>query len=263
MNDNELSTMVRESVTDVHSATPIAQIISRGRAVRARRRTPALAGAGAVLAGSALAVSMLMPSVHPGAANSRHPGSPLAQARLAAWTMHKRANGSIDVTINELRNPVGLQAALQAAGVPVRVSYSSLPVPATRQDGGISVTTGYNGWNLAPPALRKDGQAPKLACKFYAMNNNALNAAFQFPNDGQHGDSVFLVFKPSVLPAGAGLAIFLGGSIDDIKQPNGVPPGTSGGFTVQQGATLKDGTVVPPKWSFGVTPVYASRQCTG
>ena len=40
MNDNELSTMVRESVTDVHSATPIAQIISRGRAVRARRRAP-------------------------------------------------------------------------------------------------------------------------------------------------------------------------------------------------------------------------------
>ena len=64
MNDNELSTMVRESVTDVHSTTPIAQIISRGRAVRARRRTPALAGAGAVVAGTALAVTTLVPSGH-------------------------------------------------------------------------------------------------------------------------------------------------------------------------------------------------------
>lgn len=131
MNDNELSTMVRESVTDVHSATPIAQIISRGRAVRARRRTPALAGAGAVVAGIALAVTTLVPSGHPGVEGSRHPGNPLANARLAAWTVAKQANGDIDVTINQLKNPVGLQSTLRADGVPVRVSYSSHPFPVT------------------------------------------------------------------------------------------------------------------------------------
>ena len=65
MNDNELSTMVRESVADIHSATPVAQIISRGRAVRARRRIPAVAGALAVAAGTALAVTMLLPFGHP------------------------------------------------------------------------------------------------------------------------------------------------------------------------------------------------------
>ena len=40
MNDNELITRVRDSVADVHTTTPVAQIISRGRAVRAVRQIP-------------------------------------------------------------------------------------------------------------------------------------------------------------------------------------------------------------------------------
>ena len=41
MNDNELSSMVRESVAGIRSSTPVDQIISRGHAVRTRRRVPA------------------------------------------------------------------------------------------------------------------------------------------------------------------------------------------------------------------------------
>jgi hypothetical protein len=37
MNDDELMTVVRESFTDVHSTTPAAQIVTRGRTVRARQ----------------------------------------------------------------------------------------------------------------------------------------------------------------------------------------------------------------------------------
>jgi len=60
MNDNELSTAVRESVVDVHPAPPIARVISRGRPVRARRRiTDGVAGALALAAGTALAVRQL------------------------------------------------------------------------------------------------------------------------------------------------------------------------------------------------------------
>ena len=44
MNDNELITAVRESVTDVHSPTPVEQIVSRGRAMRARRQFRGWAG---------------------------------------------------------------------------------------------------------------------------------------------------------------------------------------------------------------------------
>ncbi len=43
----------------LNSAPPIAQIISRGRAVRARRRITGVAGALALAAGTALAVRQL------------------------------------------------------------------------------------------------------------------------------------------------------------------------------------------------------------
>ncbi len=47
MNDEELITLVREQRTAVPMTTPVEQIISRGRSVRARRRLPVLAGAAA------------------------------------------------------------------------------------------------------------------------------------------------------------------------------------------------------------------------
>ena len=125
MNDNELSTMVRDSVADIHSATPVAQIISHGRAVRARRRIPAVAGALAVAAGTALAATTLLPSSHPGT----HPAS----ARLAAWTVAKQADGDITITINQLQNPAGLQSTLRAGGLPVTVSFSGPPLSASCQ----------------------------------------------------------------------------------------------------------------------------------
>jgi hypothetical protein len=268
MNDHELSTMVRESVTDVYSATPVAEIVSRGRAVRARRRIPALAGAGVVLAGTALAVSTLLPFGHPGVEGSRHPGNPLANARLAAWTVAKQANGDIDVTINQLRNPVGLQSTLRADGLPVRVSYSSHPLPVTR----IGSYRGHPAFFIGPigvgPAdhgpLRQDGQKPQLPCTFYPTSTDVLNAVVKFPGGGTspHGGTVYLVIKPSALPAGAGLAMFVGGSIDDISMPNSEPPGTAGSVGQDSFITSKDGVPVP-EYAVTVSPVYASQQCTG
>ncbi len=224
MNDNELSTMVRESVTDVHSTTPIAQIISRGRAVRARRRTPALAGAGAVVAGTALAVTTLVPS--------GHSGNPLVNARLAAWTVAKQANGDIDVTINQLKNPVGLQSTLRADGVPVNVSFN--------------------------------GQSMTGSCQFYPMSNNVLNAVAKTPSASRIEGGTLFVINPSALPAGAGLDMEVGGITHNklgqivyiapmnISVPSSLPPGT--GVSVSQAIG---------EHALEVTPVYASQQCTG
>ena len=80
MNDNELSTAVLESVSDIHSATPVDRIIRRGHTVRARRRFPVAAGALAVAAGTALAVTTLLPAGHPGqpAGRPAGPASPSA-----------------------------------------------------------------------------------------------------------------------------------------------------------------------------------------
>jgi hypothetical protein len=115
MNDTELTSRVRESVANVHTATPAEQIISRGRAVRARRRINGAAGTLAAAAGITLVVAGLLPS-------SNQPA-----AQLAAWTVAKQANGDVYVTIHELHDPAGLQSRLRADGVPASVSIAPNP----------------------------------------------------------------------------------------------------------------------------------------
>jgi hypothetical protein len=170
MNDSELRTVVRESVADIHSITPVAEIVNRGRAVRTRRRIPGVAGAAlTVAAGAALAVTTLVPSGHPGLASSGHPDSHPASVRLAAWTVAKQANGDIDVTINQLKDPAGLQATLRADGLPVSVSFS--------------------------------GSTLNQSCEEYAASGSTLRAVAQFHSD-------YLAIDPSALPSGTGVRIF-------------------------------------------------------
>jgi hypothetical protein len=115
MSDTEVITAVRESVAGVHTATPVEQIISRGRTVRARRRVRGLAAALAAAAGAAVAVTVL-PAGHPA---SHQPG-----AQLTAWTVTRQPGGDIAITIRELYNPAGLQRELRADGVPATVTFT-------------------------------------------------------------------------------------------------------------------------------------------
>jgi hypothetical protein len=115
MNDNELITALREQRGKVPMDTPVEQIIRRGRAVRARRRLPGVAGALGAAAAAAFAVSMVLPASH----SASEPG-----AQLAAWTVARQADGSIQVTIRELRDPAGLQRTLRADGVPASVTFT-------------------------------------------------------------------------------------------------------------------------------------------
>ena len=173
MNDDELITAVKESVTGVHMDIPAGQILSRSRAIRARRRIPALAGALAVAAGTALAVTSLLPSGH-------HPSHP-ARAQLAAWTVLKQADGGIRVTIHELRDPARLQSTLRADGVPVSVTFSGQSNPAC-QPYGLSGSQ---------------------------SQHRQLLRSMVTPLPG-HGNLRVLVIHPSAFPAGAGLAIAAG-----------------------------------------------------
>ena len=177
MNDNELITVVRESVADVHSASPVAQIIRRGRALRARRRLPGVVGAVTVAAGTALAVTTLLPS--------GHPGSHSASVRLAAWTVAKQANGDIDVTINQLKDPAGLQATLRADGLPVTVSFS--------------------------------GPMPSTSCQPYGASQSTLRTVAQFRSD-------YLAIDPSALPSGTGVAIYDEAGTGLDHSPSGTTP---------------------------------------
>jgi hypothetical protein len=233
MNDTELSTMVRESVADIHSATPVAQIISRGRAVRARRRIPGVAGGLAMAAAAALAVTTLLPSSHPALqssghprlAGSSHPGrEPGSQpaARLAAWTVAEQPDGMIDVTINQLEDPAGLQATLRADGLPVNISFS----------GPLTLSASCQPYQTA--------------------TLNTLSAVAQI-----RGDS--LVIDPSALPSGTGVAIF--------DEPGAGLP-TPSGTTPTLGNPPAHHPSIPPLLTtlngpLAIGMVYASPQCTG
>jgi hypothetical protein len=127
MNDDDLITMVRDSFTGLHSTTPADRILRRGRTVRARRRIPVLAGALAVVAAAALTVTTLLPGAHQPA-----PQPSTLPAQLAAWTVTRQADGTIRVTIRELRDPAELQRQLRADGVLASVTLAGQENPACR-----------------------------------------------------------------------------------------------------------------------------------
>ena len=116
MTDDDLITIVREQRSSVRMTTPVEQVISRGRTLRARRRVSGLAaGALAVATVAVLAVTALLPGSH-------QPGGP-PPARLAAWMVSKGPDGTIIVTVRQLRDPAGLQRRLRADGVPASVTF--------------------------------------------------------------------------------------------------------------------------------------------
>ncbi len=167
MNDSELITALREQRGKVPMNTPVEQIIRRGRAVRARRRIPGVAAALGAAAAVAFAVSAALPASHP----ASEPG-----ARLAAWTVARQADGSIQVTIRELRDPAGLQRTLRADGVPASVTFTGQQNPAC---------LGYPGGG-------------SQSQRRHLLSSVAGPAA---------GHDVMVV-HPSALPSGAGLQIY-------------------------------------------------------
>jgi hypothetical protein len=118
MNDDELLTRVREQRTRIAMSVPVEQIIRRGRVVRARRQASGLA----ILAAAMFAAIALLPSSHPASRSGQG-------IQLAAWKVVKHTDGTVGVTIRELRDPAGLQRRLRADGVPASVIFGDQPNP--------------------------------------------------------------------------------------------------------------------------------------
>jgi hypothetical protein len=96
---------------------------------RGNRRLAAGITAGA--AGVAVVLSLGLSGVFGSA--SRQPSHP-AHAQLAAWTVVKRADGTVVVKIREFRDPAGLQRRLRADGVPASVHFGTLQSSETFLD---------------------------------------------------------------------------------------------------------------------------------
>ncbi|MGH3400472.1 MAG: hypothetical protein ACRDPO_37910, partial [Streptosporangiaceae bacterium] len=74
---------------------------------------------------AALAVGLALPGGQP----ASHSGGP-SQAQLAAWMVTRQHDGSIKVTVRDLRDPAGLQSRLRADGVPASVTFDGHGNPA-------------------------------------------------------------------------------------------------------------------------------------
>jgi hypothetical protein len=108
-------------------------------------------------------------SRHPVAAllPAGHRAGPQPPAQLAAWTVTMQADGTIVVTVRQLRDPAGLQHRLRADGVPASVTFF--------------------------------GRQPR-ACQRYPAGPAVFHRVF-----GDHGPP--LVIHPAALPAGAGVRL--------------------------------------------------------
>lgn len=138
MNDDEVITAVRGQRDKVHSHTPVDQIISRGRTVRAQRRIPGTVTGLAAVAAAGTALALGLTGVH-GAAPAR-----TGTIQTTAFTLVEHADGTATLTINPnvLLQPSTLQIDLRRDGIPAMVTTgrfcSSHPGPA----GFTQVVTG-------------------------------------------------------------------------------------------------------------------------
>jgi hypothetical protein len=105
------------------------------------------------------------------AAPAGHRASPQPGIQLTAWTVVKRADGTVSVAIRELRDPAGLQRRLRADGVPASVTFS----------GGL----------------------PR-SCRLYPTSPALIKTVF---TERHAGRFPVMVIHPSALPAGAGVEI--------------------------------------------------------
>ena len=167
MNDDELITVLREQRGTITMNAPVEQIIGRGRAVRARRRLPALAVA-ATAAAVAVAVTAALPASHPAGTHD---------AKLAAWTVVRQADDGIVVTVKELQDPAGLQSTLHADGVPASVTFAGQGNPACQ---------GYPGSGTQ------------------SQRRQLLSSVVTAPVGSQRNA---MIIHPAALPSGAGLFI--------------------------------------------------------
>jgi hypothetical protein len=122
------------------------QRLYRSRAIRARRRIPALAGGLTAALVAAAAAAALVLTGGP-AAPGQH--ATLGHARTVvttAWTVREDADGTVTITLRQYANPAGLQQTLRADGINaiVRAAPSITKAPCY-----------YATANNAPPAVQR------------------------------------------------------------------------------------------------------------
>ena len=281
MNDDELITLMKEPFAGVRMTMPLDQVVRHGRAVRTRRRLRGLTGAVA-LAGSVTAAVALLPAggqAHP------VPGGITGTPQLAAWTVTRDPDGGITVTVNQMRDPAGLQATLRADGIPARVTFDPVhamtqPLPAgcTAPKLPDRANAQLQDKILVPPAIwswQQQLQRRVMATPIrltYTMNGHVRQVTVprggsawyhkwqQLRKEGAQNITITGLGVPAVMPDN--LQKVAAAEEDDVTgrsalyiNPAAIPAGI--------GLSIGVDVVSQNNFGYGVDLVVASAQCTG
>jgi len=156
MSEEDLMTAVREEFEPVRMDVSVDAIMAKGRATRRFRRGGVAAGALAIALGVGLGVPALSSG---GAASGTTAGGTTAGGiELTAWTVAKQTNGSIHVTIREMRNLPALNARLAADGARVvfvlaTTSAAEVPTAGCLPASAVNGNAGITNQNAAATAV--------------------------------------------------------------------------------------------------------------
>lgn len=233
MTDAELYALITEQRDRVPMTTSIHAVVRRGQRLRFRRRAAWATGTATVAGAAAVVVAVPQPGQPaPGPVTSSTPPS-----RLAAWTVDELPSGEIDVTINQLKDPAGLEQTLRNDGLPANVSTS--------------------------PAQQA------TSCQPYATDLATLRAVVHIEDSGK---ATHLVIDPSSLPSGAGVAMYddpgSGPNLPSALPSTGpfeAPPLPGTGAAPQNPTAVSRGPALLEALNgpLAIGLVHASPQCTG
>jgi hypothetical protein len=186
--DDQLTTAVKKSLAEFEMTIPEDQIISRGHSARARRRVRRFAGA--ALATGALATGLAAAAV--AAPVTRPHSAGQAGFALTAWTVKNQANGTVTVTIRELRDRAGLERKLRAEGIPISIVFDGEASPPC----AVYIMHVHGGTMVNPGAR-----------------------VIQYGSGKESGSPEVLTIQPSFIPAHAGIQVFLASPASYARYP--------------------------------------------
>lgn len=212
MSDADVLRAAAESLSAIPmpSAPDTAAIITTGRARRRRMTGLSIAGTAAVTV-VALGLSGAFGSIsHQPAGSASHQPTHPAHARLVAWMVTRLADGDISVTINQFKDPAGLQSTLRADGVPASVTFASQRNRACQPYPGGTVWPGSG----PPSPLRPSALLKQVFPKPYQVLGATpgtgparMVKAPGPPSPPPSGNRTVIVIDPSALPRNAGVQL--------------------------------------------------------
>ncbi len=210
MNDEELGVAVKESIRGAHMNIPLEQIVHRSRALRSRRRIPALA-VGFAAAATATTTAALVLTSAPGSVPVQHVTAGHTRTVVtAAWTVDEDADGTVTIYLRQYADPAGLQRTLRADGINAIVH----PIPSVVD----AIQPPVAPLQPSKPALR----LRRPAC-FYATTNNApMSVQHAVVTVSLNSDlPAAFIIHPDAMPHGSALFLtFLGGMPASLKNDN-------------------------------------------